>query len=411
MDNKPQPEPAVPEDDLQCRNARLEELIRLEQKSNDAKREFLLNISHDIRTPMNAIIGFTDIALRQNPDETVRRCLENISASSEHLLSLINDMLDISRVECGLETLAAAPVDLRAVTDSAITVARGLMSGRDLTLDVERGAKEKLLVMADSAKVRRVLVNILGNAVKFTDDGGSISLSAERLPGEDERHIRVRYRIADTGVGMSEEFIGSAFDDFTQEAAGARTQYVGSGLGLAITKRYVALMNGTVSVQSAKGAGTAFTVELPFELAQSEDMKKSAAPEFSPDICGLHILLAEDNDLNAEIAVTQLESRGLCVTRSRDGKEAVELFRDSPCGYFDLVLMDIMMPVMDGYEAARAIRALENRADAATVPIIAMTANAFTEDVRAALDAGMNAHIAKPVDMDALLRLISEHVQ
>ena len=205
--------------------------------------------------------------------------------------------------------------------------------------------------------------------------------------------------------------IGSAFDDFTQESAGARTQYAGSGLGLAITKRYVELMNGTISVQSAKGAGTAFTVELPFELAREEDMKKSAAPEFSPDICGLHILLAEDNDLNAEIAVTQLESRGLCVTRSRDGKEAFELFRDSPCGYFDLVLMDIMMPVMDGYEAARAIRAEENRADAATVPIIAMTANAFTEDVRAALDAGMNAHIAKPVDMDALLKLISEHVR
>ena len=411
MNRMPQPEPTIREDDLQYRSAQLEELIRQEQKSNDAKREFLLNISHDIRTPMNAIIGFTNIALKQNPDKAVRRCLENISASSEHLLSLINDMLDISRVECGLETLAAAPVDLCAVTDSAITVAHGLMSGRDLTLDVERGAKEKLLVMADSAKVRRVLVNILGNAVKFTDDGGSIRLSAERLPGEDERHIRVRYRIADTGVGMSEEFISSAFDDFTQEAAGARTQYVGPGLGLAITKRYVELMNGTVSVQSAKGTGTAFTVELPFELAREENMKKSAAPEFSPEIYGLHILLAEDNDLNAEIAVTQLESRGLCVTRSRDGKEAVELFRDSPCGYFDLVLMDIMMPVMDGYEAARAIRAEENRADAATVPIIAMTANAFTEDVRAALDAGMNAHIAKPVDMDALLRLISESIQ
>lgn len=411
MNRKPQPEPAVPEDDLQCRNARLEELIRQEQKSNDAKREFLLNISHDIRTPMNAIIGFTNIALKQNPDEAVRRCLENISASSEQLLSLINDMLDISRVECGRETLAEAPVDLRAVTDSALTVARGLMSGRDLTLDVERGAKEKLLVMADPAKVQRVLVNILGNSVKFTDDGGHISLSIRCLPGEDERHIRVRYRIADTGIGMSEEFIDSAFDDFTQEAAGARTQYAGSGLGLAIAKRYIELMNGTVSVQSAKGAGTVFTVELPFALAQSEDMKEAAVSEFSPDICGLHILLAEDNDLNAEIAVTQLESRGMCVTRTRDGKEAAELFTESPCGYFDLVLMDIMMPVMDGYEAARTIRALPNRSDAATVPIIAMTANAFSEDVRAALDAGMNAHIAKPVDMDALLRLISEHVR
>lgn len=411
MNRMPQPEPTIRGDDLQCRNAQLEELIRQEQRSNDAKREFLLNISHDIRTPMNAIIGFTNIALRQNPDEAVRRCLDNISASSEHLLSLINDMLDISRIECGREELAAVPVDLRAVTDSALAVARGLMSGRDLTLNIERSAQAKLLVMADPAKVRRVLVNILSNAVKFTDDGGCISLAVERLPGEDERHIRVRYRIADTGVGMSEEFIGSAFDDFTQEAAGARTQYAGSGLGLAITKRYVELMNGTISVRSAKGAGTVFTVELPFELAQSEDMKESAAPEFSPDICGLHILLAEDNDLNAEIAVTQLESRGLCVTRTRDGKEAVELFFESPCGYFDLVLMDIMMPVMDGYEAAKAIRAAENRPDAVSIPIIAMTANAFAEDVSAALSAGMTAHIAKPVDMDALLKLIAVNIK
>ena len=408
MNKQPQPEPTIRGDDLQCRNAQLEELIRQEQKSNDAKREFLLNISHDIRTPMNAIIGFTNIALKQNPDETVRRCLENISASSEHLLSLINDMLDISSIECGRETLAAVPVDLRTVTDSALAVARGLMSGRDLKLNIERSAQEKLLVMADPAKVQRVLVNILGNAVKFTDDGGSISLAAERLPGEDERHIRVRYRIADTGVGMSEEFIGSAFDDFTQEAAGARTQYAGSGLGLAITKRYVELMNGTISVRSAKGAGTVFTVELPFELAQSEDRKRSAAPEFSPDIRGLHVLLAEDNDLNAEIAVTQLENYGLCVTRARDGKEAVELFRDSPCGYFDLVLMDIMMPVMDGYEAARAIRAEKNRADAASVPIIAMTANAFAEDVHAAKTAGMNEHIAKPLDLNTLAKILKK---
>lgn len=408
MNNNPQSCSAGCADGLLCKSVRPEELPR---QDNSAKREFLLNISHDIRTPMNAIIGFTEIALRQNPDETVRRCLENISESSAQLMSIIDDMLTISRVECGLETLTLVPVKLCGVTDCVLSAVRELMVGRDLKLEVERGDTDALSVMADSAKLRRVLVNILGNAVKFTGDGGRISFAIERLPGEDDGHIRVRCRIADTGVGMSEEFIGSAFDDFTQESAGARTQYAGSGLGLAIAKRYIGLMNGTVSVQSVKGAGTVFTVELPFALARGVDTEKSGASEYLPDVCGLHVLLAEDNDLNAEIAVTQLESRGLCVTRVRDGKEAAELFAESPCGYFDLVLMDIMMPVMDGYESARTIRTLSNRADAASVPIIAMTANAFSEDVRAALDAGMNAHIAKPVDMDALLKLISENVQ
>ena len=250
-------------------------------------------------------------------------------------------------------------------------------------------------------------MNILGNAVKFTNDGGNVRFETDYQRGADDRHIIVRYRVTDTGVGMSEEFLGQVFDDFAQEENGARTQYKGTGLGMAITKQYVDMMGGTISVESKKGSGSTFTVELPMELTTKENVVQQEAPQMKDSLNGIRVLLAEDNnELNAEIAEVQLEELGMKVTRAIDGKQAVELFVDSPAGTFDVILMDIMMPRMNGYEATRSIRSIMSRPDGRTIPIIAMTANAFAEDVQASMDAGMNGHLSKPIVMDEVIKTI-----
>ncbi|MGN1250951.1 MAG: ATP-binding protein, partial [Candidatus Spyradocola sp.] len=265
--------------------------------------------------------------------------------------------------------------------------------------------------LADAVRIREVLVNILGNAVKFTNDGGRITFEASYLPGEDARHIVAHYRVADTGVGMSEEFVGHIFDEFSQEESSARTQYKGTGLGMAITKRYVDLMGGTIRVQSEKGKGSTFIVELPMELTDESGVQKREYSAGSSDLTGVKVLLAEDNELNAEIATIQLEELGVQVTRVSDGRQAVQAFAGNAPGTFDLILMDIMMPEMDGYAATAAIRGLPSRPDARDVPIIAMTANAFAEDVQASLDAGMNGHLSKPIVMDEVVKTIARNLE
>lgn len=265
-------------------------------------------------------------------------------------------------------------------------------------------------VLADAVRIREVLVNILGNAVKFTEDGGSIEFDTSYHPGEDDRHMMVRYRISDTGVGMTEEFTEHIFDEFSQEESSARTQYKGTGLGMAITKRYVDLMSGTICVESEKGRGSTFTVEIPLELTDGENVQKQELPMAEANLRGVKVLLAEDNELNAEIAMVQLEELGIQVTRAADGKEAVKIFEESSPDTFDMIFMDVMMPEMNGYEATAAIRAIKNHPDACRIPIIAMTANAFAEDVQASLDAGMNGHIAKPIVMDEVKKAITRNV-
>lgn len=260
-------------------------------------------------------------------------------------------------------------------------------------------------------RIREVLVNILSNAVKFTADGGSIRFETDYQTGVDKRHIIVRYRVTDTGVGMSEEFVKHVFDEFVQEENSARTQYKGTDLGMAITKRYVELMGGTILVGSKKGIGSTFTVELPMELTDAKSVGNLEMPNLNANLSGVRVLLAEDNDLNAEIAIIQLEEYGMKVTLAVDGKQVVDVFTDNPAGTFDLILMDIMMPQMNGYEATRAIRNLIDRPDGRTIPIIAMTANAFAEDVQASMDAGMNAHIAKPLVMAEVIRIISANLK
>ena len=379
--------------------------------ANIAKTTFLNHMSHDIRTPMNAIVGFTDIAMKRKPDKEVEDCLKKIRQSSEYLMTLINDVLDISRIESGKLEYKPVLVDLRDMTDTVLSIARGYMENRDLNFSVSREELKNPYVMADELRIREVLLNIISNAVKFTKDGGTISFAAENAPGNDENHIIVRYHISDTGIGMSEEFQTRIFDEFSQENNGARTSYKGTGLGMAIAKRYVDLMGGKIEVSSRQGVGSAFTVEIPLLIAEHVLTEEKEKLRKDIDLHGLHVLLAEDNDLNAEIAIALLEEKGMIVTRTTDGKSALTQFCNTVPGTFDLILMDIMMPEMNGYETTKAIRNLPDRPDGKEIPIIAMTANAFAEDVQAALKAGMDDHVAKPIDMSILISVITKYIE
>ena len=391
-------------------NRELNRLRMVAESANAAKSTFLNNMSHDIRTPMNAIIGFTNIALKQNPKPEIKACLDKIGDSSEHMLMLINDVLDISRIESGKIQFSPAPVDITEVADTVVNVTYGFLSNRNITFQCNLEEPETPYVLADALRIREVLVNILGNAVKFTKDGGQIRFDASYRPGADGQHIVVCYRVADTGVGMSEEFLEHIFDEFSQEENSARTQYKGTGLGMAITKRYVDLMGGTITVESKKGEGSTFTVELPVEVTEGSKLPKQDSRAGSHDLTGVKVLMAEDNELNAEIAMIQLEELGAHVTRAADGQEAVNIFAENTPGTFDIILMDIMMPRMNGYEAANAIRTMKGRPDGRTIPIIAMTANAFAEDVQRSLDAGMNGHLSKPIVMDEVLKTIARNL-
>ena len=380
--------------------------------ANKAKSAFLLSISHDIRTPMNAIIGFTNIALHQNTVSDIHDSLEKVQKSSNHLLSLLNDVLDFTRIESGKVTISPEPVDITQLTDNVQAIMNGLLYNRDLKFEVHRESPKNLYVLADVVRIREVLVNLLGNAVKFTNDGGKITLDISSYPGADEKHIITRYVVRDNGIGMSEEFQKKLFDPFSQEDdANARTQYKGTGLGMAITKKYVDMMGGSIAVESKKGVGSTFTVEIPLELSE-QVIQSEQKQHLHRDLTGIHVLMAEDNDLNAELATMMLEDAGVTVTRASDGKEVVDLFKNHPRGTYDLILMDIMMPNMDGHQAAKAIRALGiERSDAVTIPIIALSANAFIDDIQESLDSGMNDHISKPINMEELIDTITKYIK
>ncbi len=380
--------------------------------ANKAKSAFLLSMSHDIRTPMNAIIGFTNIALHQNMVSDIHDSLKKVQQSSNHLLSLLNDVLDFSRIESGKVTISPEPVDMNQLADNVQAIMNGLLYNRDLQFEVHRENLKNPYVLADVVRIREVLVNLLGNAVKFTKDGGAITLDISSYPGADEKHIIIRYVVRDNGIGMSEEFQKKLFDPFSQEDdANARTQYKGTGLGMAITKKYVDMMGGSIAVESKKGVGSTFTVEIPLELSE-QVIQSEQKQHLHRDLTGIHVLMAEDNDLNAELATMMLENAGMTVTRASDGKEVVDLFKNHPRGTYDLILMDIMMPNMDGHQAAKAIRALGiERSDAVTIPIIALSANAFIDDIQESLDSGMNDHISKPINMEELIDTITKYIK
>ncbi len=380
--------------------------------ANKAKSTFLFNMSHDIRTPMNAIVGFTDIALHQNSVAEIHDSLEKVRESSKHLLSLLNDVLNLSRIESGKAVFFPEPVDITKLTDDVLAIMNGLLYNRDLKFEVYRERPKNPYVLADATRIREVLTNFLSNAVKFTKDGGTVTLYISSHPGEDDKHIVARYIVKDNGIGMSEEFQKKLFKPFSQEDdRGARTQYKGTGLGMAIAKEYVEMMGGSIAVESQKGVGTTFTVEIPLELTEQGIRQKQEEPVHH-DLTGVNVLMAEDNDLNAELATVMLEDAGMAVTRAFDGKEAVELFKNHPQGTYDIILMDIMMPNMDGHQAAKTIRAMgTERPDAATIPIIAVSANAFAEDIKASLDSGMNGHVSKPLNMKEVTDTIAKYIK
>ena len=388
------------------RLAESERLADAMGSASRAKSEFLSNMSHDIRTPINGIMGMTSIALdcADDPDK-VRSCLGKISGASHHLLSLINDVLDMSRIESGKTRINNTPADVRVICDNCVSIIKGQLIDRTLDFRTEYDVTEPR-ILADDLHLRQVLINILGNAVKFTPDGGVILFSCTQKDCT-ESQVTFEFVIKDSGIGMSKEFQERIFDSFSQEENRGRSNYKGTGLGMAITKQLVDLMGGEIKVESELDKGSTFRVGITFErdFCEAAEAEESAG---EANIEGCRILLVEDNELNREIASTLLEDAGAHIFCAEDGIDALEKFSGSEPGTYDVILMDIMMPRMNGLDATRAIRALQ-RPDAATIPILAMTANAFDEDIRATQEAGMNAHLSKPINLGEVLEAISFH--
>lgn len=388
--------------------ALLEALMQANE-ANRAKTEFLSHMSHDIRTPINGILGMLSIS-EKNPMDPVRQqeCRTKIRAAAQHLLSLVNDVLDISKMESGSFSLGEEPFTLQDMLENCLAILRPQAEEEGLHLHVQVDPLDHPHLLGSPLHVRQILINIIGNAIKYNRPDGQITVQVTELPLDGEQAL-FRFTVTDTGIGMSEEFQKKLFQPFTQENNNVRTHYTGTGLGMAITKRLVEKMNGTITAESRLGEGSRFTVTLPFTIDKKACCHKEAS-ESEAAICvkGLHLLLVEDNELNREIAQYMLEDAGAVVENAVNGQEAVDRFASCPAGTYDAILMDVMMPVMDGLQATRTIRAMD-RPDARTIPILAMTANAFAEDVQKVKEAGMNEHLAKPLDMKKVLQVITAY--
>ncbi len=367
-------------------------------------------MSHDIRTPINGIMGMLSIA-EKYPDDPERQqdCRKKIKTSAEHLLSLINDVLDINKLESGNVEIRKETFSLPQLFANCATILGGQAATKkiQLTTAFEEEQFFHTDFIGSPLHIKQVLINIAGNAIKYNRPDGSVHMSCEEL-SEENGIAQIRFVISDTGIGMSKEYIEHIFEPFTQELSGmsARTTYQGTGLGMTITKKLIDSMGGTIAIESEVGQGSVFTVVLPLEIAaQPEEETENAVPA-QVQIAGKHALLVEDNELNQEIAQFILEDFGLQVTIANNGQEAVEIFEQAEEGTYQIIFMDVMMPVMNGYESAKVIRALD-RPDAKKIPIITMTANAFAEDVQAAKNAGMNEHVAKPLEADVIARVLA----
>ena len=392
---------------LEQKNVALQLAVQRETKANLAKREFLFNMSHDIRTPMNAIIGFTALAQTHIDDRgQVEDYLKKISVSSQHLLSLINDVLDMSRIDCGKVTLEAKPVHLPELVHELRDIVQAVVSEKDLSLTLDTVGVENEDVVADPLRLEQILINVLANAVKFTPDGGQISLWIVQKDTAPAGYADFEFHIKDNGIGMSEEFQKHIFEQFARERTSTVSKIQGTGLGMAITKSLVDMMGGGITVKSEQGKGSEFTISLRFPIGEAKTGQTPPAAKASAS-AGKKLLVVEDNELNLEIASTLLKEAGFEVDTAENGKVAVEKVEAASADRYDLILMDIQMPEMDGYEATRRIRALPDTKKAA-LPIVAMTANAFEDDRKNALRAGMNGHIAKPLDIQKLFQVLSE---
>ena len=378
-----------------------------------AKSQFLFNMSHDIRTPMNAIIGYTNLTLQEEISPAAREYLGKIKTSSQHLLSLINDILEMSRIENGKLELEYEPVDLCKMLEEIHDLFAQQMADKKIDFSIHNAQVQHRYAWCDRKNLNRVLLNIVSNAYKFTPEGGTISATLWETVGLDTGYSAYELRVKDNGIGMSREFADHMFNAFERERTSTVSKLEGTGLGLAITKRIIDLMGGTIEVITSPGSGTEMIIRLKLQLAKEADIQNGQLSEPSGgdvpalDNTGIRLLLVEDNDINREIANMILVQAGFEVENAENGKVAVDMVAASEPGYYDAILMDIQMPVMDGYEATRAIRALDDEA-LARIPILAMTANAFKEDEQAAEAAGMQAHIAKPLDIDKMLQTLTE---
>ena len=387
----------------------LEKAILEAKNANEAKTRFLFNMSHDIRTPMNAIIGFSEL-LEKHIDEKDKAIdyLGKIKSSSNFLLSLINYVLEMARIESGKLALKKEVGCVTELIESLTDVFEPGVKKKFITYSCEIDIQHKY-VIGDETKVREIFINIIGNSVKYTPEGGKISVSVKEEPFEKENYIAYRIIVEDNGIGMSKEYLPHIFEEFSREHTSTESKVTGTGLGLPIVKSLIDMMGGTIEVESQLGCGTKMNVVLPFELASEKQIleeKQKEKEKISDSILGKRVLLAEDNELNAEIAMTVLKENGLKAERAANGKQCMEMLKKMPEDYYDMILMDIQMPEMDGYEATKRIRNLDDaRAD---IPIVAMTANAFEEDRQKALESGMNAHVSKPVDMNMLFKVMAQ---
>ena len=390
------------------------ELLRAAKKAeaaNEAKTEFLQRMSHDIRTPINGICGMIDVADHYAEDmKKQTECRAKIKEASHLLLELINEVLDMSKLESDEVILEEIPFNLNSISEEILGVIEQMATEQNIRILWEEKEVTHWNLIGSPVHVKRTLMNILSNAVKYNKENGYVYISCREIPSEQTAMTTLEFVCRDTGIGMTEAFQKRIFEPFAQEHAGSRTKFAGTGLGMPITKKLVEKMGGTISFESKEGIGTTFVIRIPFRIDTDRKDRTEAEEKTETSIQGLHVLLTEDNELNMEIAEFVLRNEGTVVTKAWNGQEAVDIFRKSSPGEFDVILMDIMMPVMNGYEAAKMIRSLD-REDAKVIPIIAMTANAFIEDRMRAKEAGMDEHIAKPVDRKLLVKVINELVK
>lgn len=389
----------------------LQEAARLADSANKAKSTFLFNMSHDIRTPMNAIIGYAELGEKHLKEPTILEdYFEKILLCGKKMLHLIDNILELARIENDKATLDETITDISKNFDLCIDMFRKPIEEKHQTLKVNKNIRYPYLYM-DDARSSEITINILSNAVKYTGEGGNISCTLNQYPGEKEGWSVLELIIADNGIGMSEEFQKHIFESFSQERSSTDSGIEGSGLGMGIVKKLVDLMNGKITVQSKPGAGSTFTITLPLKIANAEDRNpKHADGQLNiKKLKGKRILLVEDNDLNAEIATELLTEEGIMIERAENGVACIDMINKAKQNYYSLILMDIQMPIMNGYEASRRIRELKD-GNKSQIPIVAMTANAFEEDKRMALVSGMNDHVAKPIDMNVLLPTIMKYM-
>ena len=380
------------------------------EAANEAKTEFLQRMSHDIRTPINGICGMVNMADHYADDmEKQKEYRTKVKEASNLLLELVNDVLDMSKLESGEIVLEEIPFNLSSIYREVFVVIEQVAAEQNLQIVWEKKEITHRDLIGSPRYVKRVMMNILSNAMKYNRENGHIYISCIEIPSGQPETTTMEFVCRDTGIGMAEEFQKHIFEPFAQEHAGSRTKFAGTGLGMPISKKLIEKMGGTITFESAEGIGTTFVIRVPFKIDLDVDIREEQADVSEKSIKGLHILLAEDNELNMEIAEFVLQNEGAEVSKAWNGEETVELFRKSESGEFDAILMDIMMPVMNGYEATKMIRSLD-REDAKVIPIIAMTANAFTEDRLRAKEAGMNEHIAKPFDVKLLVKIIHKLV-